>query len=200
VTPINAIEQLPIGSRPSKRKAGNRVEDLRAIPWVYSWTQCRAMLPAWYGLGSALEEYLQEDETKRLPLLQEMYSDWPFFQISIDSAALALSQANIPVFCWYAELGAEVADSTSLASAITAEHERTRATVLQVIDCDQLLERTEWLQRSIQVRNGYVDPLNLLQFELLRRAATGAGTTSVEIEHLIHLTIKGISTGMRTTG
>ena len=200
VTPINAIEQLPIGSRPSKRKKGNRVEDLRAIPWVYSWTQCRAMLPAWYGLGSALAEYLQEDEAERLVLLQEMYARWKFFQLSIDNAALALAQANMPVFKWYTELSDDVEGSAGLANAITTEHELSRLNVLKVTSCDELLEPIAWLQRSIKVRNGYVDAVNLLQYELLRRAKSGAGSTSVELEHLIHLTIKGVSTGMRTTG
>ncbi len=200
ITPINAIERLPIGSRPSKRKSGNRVEDLRAIPWVYSWTQCRAILPAWFGLGSALEGFLQEDETNHLALLQEMYNGWQFFRISLDNAALALAQANMPVFKWYAELGADIEGSDQLAESITSEHERSRKSLLQVLGNDELLEGVPWLQRSIRVRNGYVDSLNLLQYELLRRAATDAGTTSLEIEHLIHLTIKGVSTGMRTTG
>ena len=200
VTPINAIERLPIGSRPSKRKKGNRVEDLRAIPWVYSWTQCRAMLPAWYGMGSALEAYLQDDDGSRLALLREMHEQWPFFQISIDRATVALAQANMPVFRWYAELSESVPEGTTLAGWITDEHARSCAGVQKILDCDQLLERTPWLQRSIQVRNGYVDPLNMLQFELHRRAAAQAGSTTVELEYLIHLTIKGISTGMRTTG
>lgn len=200
VTPINAIERLPIGSRPSKRKKGNRVEDLRAIPWVYSWTQCRAMLPAWYGLGSALQAYLQDDDGERLQLLRDIYAGWSFFQISIDSAALALAQANMPIFKWYTELCDDVAESRTLAQSVIDEHARARAGVLKIIDCEELLERTAWLQRSIKVRNGYVDPLNLLQYELLRRAATNAGSTTVELEHLIHQTIKGISTGMRTTG
>ena len=211
VTPINAIEQLPIGSRPSKRKKGNRIEDLRAIPWVFSWTQCRAMLPTWFGLGTALESYLQDDPQERLPLLQKMYAEWPFFQIAIDSAALALSQANMPVFRWYAELGSDVPENQTLTDAVLAEHQRTRASILQVIECEELLERTAWLHRSIQVRNGYVDPLNLLQVELLRRATSSTESTTKdddgdgdkdtnEIEHLTHLTIKGVSTGMRTTG
>ena len=203
VTPINAIEQLPIGSRPSKRKKGNRIEDLRAIPWVFSWTQCRALLPTWFGLGSALEAYLQVDENTRLPLLQEMYSEWPFFRIAIDNGAFALSQANMPVFRWYAELGADVPESQTLTDTITSEHKRTCASILKVIDSDELLPRTAWLQRSIQVRNGYIDPLNLLQVELFRRAATSVESTpeeTEEIEYLTQLTIKGVSTGMRTTG
>lgn len=200
VTPINSIELLPIGSRPSKRKKGNRVEDLRAIPWVYSWTQCRAMLPAWYGLGTALEEFLAVDEATRLPLLREMYAGWSFFRISLDSATLALSQANMPVFRWYAELGKDVDGGEELGNAITTEHERSRTVLLKVFEREELLESVPWLHRSIQVRNGYVDPLNLLQYELLRRATTNAGSTTVEIDHLTHLTIKGVSTGMRTTG
>jgi len=200
VTPINAIEQLPIGSRPSKRKAGNRVEDLRAIPWVYSWTQCRALVPAWYGLGSGFEAFLKNDPAGKLELLQEMYAKWPFFQISLENAANALTQANMPVFSWYAELGSDIPESQQLAQDIIAEHERSQTALLKILQVDDLLEKTAWLKRSIQVRNGYVDPLNLLQYELLRRAATRAGTTALEIEHLTHLTIKGVSTGMRTTG
>ncbi len=200
VTPINALERLPIGSRPSKRKKGNRVEDLRAIPWVYSWTQCRAMLPAWYGLGSAVESYLQDDNGERLALLREMHAEWPFFQISIDRAEVALAQANMPIFQWYAELCENVDEGATLAGWITDEHARSRSAVLEIVHCEELLDRTPWLKRSIQVRNGYVDPLNLLQYELHRRAAAQAGSTMVELEYLTHLTIKGVSTGMRTTG
>jgi len=200
VTPINSIERLPIGSRPSKRKAGNRVEDLRAIPWVYSWTQCRALVPAWFGVGSGIAGFVAEDEENHLPLLREMYAEWPFFRISLENAAHALSQANMPIFQWYAKLAEDITDSRRLAEKIVDEHARAQSAVMNVLEIDDLLANTAWLKRSIEVRNGYVDPLNLLQCELLRRAATGAGTTTVEIEHLTHLTIKGVSTGMRTTG
>lgn len=200
VTPINSIEQLPIGSRPSKRKTGNRVEDLRAIPWVYSWTQCRALIPAWYGLGSGIEAYLAGGDETRLELLGEMYQRWPFFRIMLDNASVSLSQANMPVFRWYAKLSEDIPGSETLADSIIAEHQLTCEAVAKVLDQKELLERVPWLKRSIKVRNGYVDALNLLQCELLQRAANKAGTTEVELEHLIHLTIKGVSTGMRTTG
>ena len=141
-----------------------------------------------------------QDDVERLGLLREMYAGWSFFRISLENASVALAQANMPVFRWYAELGADIDGSEELTQAIFDEHERSRTAVLKILQVDRLLEKTPWLERSIEVRNGYVDPLNLLQCELLRRAATGAGTTTVEIEHLIHLTIKGVSTGMRTTG
>ncbi|MEM8945209.1 MAG: phosphoenolpyruvate carboxylase [Planctomycetota bacterium] len=200
VTPINAIEQLPIGSRPSKRKRGNRVEDLRAIPWVYSWNQCRAMLPAWYGSGSAFEKYLDGQQTDRIDLLREMYADWPFFRITIDNAGLALAQANLPIFAWYGELATSIEGGQTLVDAVFEEHVRTQSALLLITEREELLDPIPWLGRSIRVRNGYVDPLNLLQYELLRRASIDAGSTTVELERLIHLTIKGVSTGMRTTG
>ena len=201
VTPINAIEQLPIGSRPSKRKKGNRVEDLRAIPWVYSWTQCRAMIPAWYGSGTAFENFIgTEQGDSKLQLLREMYAQWPFFRITIDNATLALAQANMPVFAWYGQLAKEIEGGQQLVDAVFQEHRRTQSALLQITEREELLQPIPWLSRSISVRNGYVDPLNLLQCELLRRGSIGADSTSVELERLIHLTIKGVSTGMRTTG
>ncbi|QDT01324.1 phosphoenolpyruvate carboxylase [Adhaeretor mobilis] len=208
VTPISAIEQLPIGSRPSKRKGGNRIEDLRAIPWVYSWTQCRCLLPAWYGLGSAFEAYVG-DQFSRLESLQKMHREWPFFGIAIDNSMHALAQANMSVFAKYASLATGVEEHEELTEAILKEFERSRHAVLAITGSSQLLDRIPWLQRSIKARNGYVDPLNLLQVELLRRGKQDRVKQEVETgdddqlnqwEHLTHLTVKGVSTGMRTTG
>ncbi|MEQ8835586.1 MAG: phosphoenolpyruvate carboxylase, partial [Lacipirellulaceae bacterium] len=205
VTLINAIEQLPIGSRPSKRKKGNRVEDLRAIPWVYSWTQCRCLLPAWFGLGSAFEAFVGNDFDK-VEALQQMHREWPFFGIAIDNSTQALAQANMSVFAKYAALAADIDGGEELAEAILTEYERSRHAVLAITGSAKLLDRIPWLQRSIKARNGYVDPLNLLQVELLRRGLQennedpAASGRLNQWEHLTHLTVKGISTGMRTTG
>lgn len=204
VTPINAIEQLPIGSRPSKRKGGNRVEDLRAIPWVYSWTQCRCLLPAWYGLGSAFEAFVGNDFSK-LETLQKMVREWPFFGIAMENSSQALAQANMSVFAKYAALAADIEGGEELAEAILTEFQRTRHAVLAITGSGELLDRIPWLQRSIKARNGYVDPLNLLQVELLRRGRQtkddpAASGLLNQWEHLTHLTVKGVSTGMRTTG
>lgn len=202
VTPIDEIERLPIGSRPSKRKASNRIEDLRAIPWVFSWTQCRALLPAWYGLGSAVEQRLADEGVAEL--LQTMYREWPFFTGAIDNAALALAKANMPVLRHYARLGAHLPGADALTAAISDEFQRSRRAVLAITGNAELLDDVPWLQRSIQVRNGYVDPLNVVQVVLLQRLAADpdahAGEAPDELEHLANLAIKGVSAGMRTTG
>ncbi|MCA9237274.1 MAG: phosphoenolpyruvate carboxylase, partial [Planctomycetales bacterium] len=202
VTPIDEIERLPIGSRPSKRKASNRIEDLRAIPWVFSWTQCRALLPAWYGLGSAVEARLGDEGVR--DMLQTMYREWPFFTAAISNADLALAKANMPVFKLYAKQGKNVPGADELTAAIIDEFDRSKRAVLAITGGEQLLDDVPWLQRSIQVRNGYVDPLNVVQAVLLERLAAEpdahADAIPDELEHLVNLTIKGVSAGMRTTG
>lgn len=208
VTPIAGIEQLPIGSRPSRRKGGDRIEDLRAIPWVFSWTQCRCLLPAWYGLGSALAELLEESPAA-LKDLQNMYRDWRFFRATIDNSILALSKANLPVFRRYVELAGDDAEIEQIAQFIYDEFSRTRQAVLAITGEQELLENVPWLQRSIIVRNGYVDPLNFVQVEIMRRRneieAEGLEDSEEleELEELASLTqqvIKGVAAGMRTTG
>ncbi|MBX3425175.1 MAG: phosphoenolpyruvate carboxylase [Pirellulales bacterium] len=202
VTPIDEIERLPIGSRPSKRKASNRIEDLRAIPWVFSWTQCRALLPAWYGLGSAVESVA--DDPTAMDALRTMYRDWPFFEATISNAALALAKANMPVFRLYARLGSEIPGANELTAAIIAEFERSERAVVAIAGGSELLDDVPWLKRSIQVRNGYVDPLNVVQAALLdrtaRRPVSSADALPDESEHIMNITIKGVSAGMRTTG
>ncbi|BBO32067.1 phosphoenolpyruvate carboxylase [Lacipirellula parvula] len=200
-TPINAIERLPIGSRPSKRKASGRIEDLRAIPWVFSWTQNRCIIPAWYGIGSACEA-LTTAEPSMAAILANMYRQWSFFTAMIDNASLALAKANMTVFKQYAELAAGIAGADELTASIVAEYDRSRRAILTITGNRELLDEVPWLQRSINIRNGYVDPLNMIQVELLQRAARGAATPErqEELEYLTNLTVKGLSTGMRTTG
>lgn len=202
VTPIDEIERLPIGSRPSKRKGGNRIEDLRAIPWVFSWTQCRAILPAWYGIGSAVEPLL--DDPAAIDLLRKMLKEWAFFEATISNAELALAKANMPVFQLYGELGNQIEGGQQLAQAIVDEYERSRRAVCAINNTENLLESIPWLGRSIQVRNGYVDALNVAQVVLLERVANDPDAYQHAmpdaLEHLVNLGINGVSAGMRTTG
>lgn len=202
VTPINLIERLPIGSRPSKRKASNRIEDLRAIPWVFSWTQNRSLLPAWFGMGAAYERVASARPAAK-EQLANAYRDWPFFTSAIDNAMLALAKANMNVFRHYTRLAESIEGAGELSQAIIDEFERAKRAVLEITNSRELLDSVPWLQQSIQVRNGYVDPLNLVQVELIRRrqqAATESIEQRAEIEHLASLSVKGIAAGMRTTG
>lgn len=200
-TPINAIERLQIGSRPAKRKAGGRIEDLRAIPWVFSWTQNRCLIPAWYGLGGACES-LTSAEPEMAGVLATMYRKWSFFTAMIDNASLAMSKANMTVFRQYARLAEAIEGADELTAAIIAEYDRSRQAILSITGSRELLDEVPWLQRSITVRNGYVDPLNMIQVELLQRAVRGGHDSEAAevLEHLTNLTVKGLSTGMRTTG
>ena len=197
-TPINAIERLPIGSRPSKRKAGGRIEDLRAIPWVFSWTQNRCIIPAWFGIGAGCEA-LTQAEPSMAAVLANMYRKWSFFTAMIDNAALALAKANMTVFEQYAQLASSIDGAAELTETIVTEYERSRQAILHITGNRELLDEVPWLQRSISIRNGYVDPLNMIQVELLQRSARSPETAG-DLEHLTNLTVKGLSTGMRTTG
>ncbi|MBA61444.1 MAG: phosphoenolpyruvate carboxylase [Planctomycetaceae bacterium] len=201
VTPINQIEKLPIGSRPSKRRKGDKVENLRAIPWVFSWTQCRCLIPAWFGIGSACKQFV---DTGEFETLQGMYDEWTFFKAIIDNAALALAKTNMPVFSRYAQLGADLEGGSELIEMINTEYENTLNAILKLTGSEQLLDKVGWLYRSIDVRNGYVGPLNLLQIELMKRCAAASEDDSPEylsdLDYQTQLTIKGVSTGMRGTG
>ncbi|MEO0529275.1 MAG: phosphoenolpyruvate carboxylase [Planctomycetota bacterium] len=200
VTPIREIEGLAIGSRPAKRKKGDAIEDLRAIPWVFSWTQSRCLLPAWYGLGLGLEKLLAEKGGQEA--LRSMYTDWPFFRATIHNAELALAKANMTVFDRYAERAEDDSGMKEIAGMLDAEYDRARKALLAVVDRDELLAAIPWLQESIKVRNRYVDPLNLIQLEVMRRSreADADGGPSEELKHLSELSVKSVAAGMRTTG
>ena len=201
-TPISEIEQLPIGSRPSRRKKSNALKDLRAIPWVFSWTQARFLLPAWYGVGSAFNDLV--DDTQTLKMLRTMYQEWSFFQATIDNAELALAKVDLGIAKQYAELLTTDA-SDELMRLITEEFHRAKRVVLDVRGHDELLQATPWLKQSISVRNWYTDPLNFIQIELLRRMQASEhhpldDAAYEELRHLTRLTVNGIATGLRTTG
>jgi phosphoenolpyruvate carboxylase len=205
-TPISEIEQLPIGSRPSRRKPGGGLADLRAIPWVFSWTQSRCLLPAWFGLGASLEQW--NDDAEIFSHLREMYQQWPFFRGMIDNAELALAKSDLGVSQSYAALAKDLPNGTVIASMIQDEYMRSVNAVCKITGQDSMLDGTPWLKESIRVRNYFVDPLNLIQIELMRRhqlSANGDGenVTDTEVEekrHLMRLSINGIAAGMRTSG
>ena len=202
-TPIDEIESLNIGSRPARRRGERTLADLRAIPWVFSWTQNRCLIPAWYGLGCALVELL-DGNPQGWQTVFEMYRQWPFFQATIDNAALALAKADKFIASRYAELVSNEEVRQRIGTMIAEERERSRRALLALTGGTDLLSSTPWLQESIDARNPYVDPLNLIQIELIRRRRNfPADATSDEAERirgLLRLTVQGIAAGMRTTG
>jgi phosphoenolpyruvate carboxylase len=191
-TPLEEIAQLPIGSRPSKRYAGG-LDALRAIPWVFAWTQTRAILPAWYGVGSALDEVGSREGGQEE--LSEMYQRWPFFRTVLDNVEMVIAKTDLAIAARYAEL-AKPELRKHIWPAIREEHKKTKAWVKRLTGSRQLLERNPALQRSIQLRNPYVDPLNLIQVELVRRKRAGDETAT----RPLLLTVNGIAAGMRNTG
>jgi len=200
-TPISEIEQLPIGSRPSRRMGGGSLADLRAIPWVFSWTQCRCLIPAWYGLGSAVEAMSEKGDA--LHHLREMYQNWPFFRATMENAELALAKTDLDIAEQYADLADNSQTLIRVKQLVTSEFHRTLNAVSAITGNDELLDGTLWLKESIRVRNRYIDPLNLIQVELLRRLRKCPEENHEdygELQHLTRLTINGLAAGMRTTG
>lgn len=201
-TPISEIERLPIGSRPSRRRERKSLSDLRAIPWTFAWTQSRQFIPAWYGLGTALWDYVQS-RNDDWSILQEMYDRWPLFQAVIDNAILALAKADLGIAQRYAEL-ADRATGQEVWKLIEDEFHRSQAVVLMITRQPALLAGTPWLQQSILERNPSVDPLNLIQIELIRRMRTameeGKEDVADRLGQLVRLTIQGVASGLRTTG
>lgn len=205
VTPIDEIENLPIGSRPARRRGERTLDDLRAIPWVFAWTQNRCLIPAWYGLGTALTE-VKYDDLRAWQTIRTMYKEWPFFAATIDNAALAMAKADMYVAQRYSELTDDADVRKRMWQRIAAERDRSRQAILDVVGEKELLGSTPWFQASIEVRNPYIDPLNLIQIEFLkrRRAALEAGheppPENDPLRDLLRLTVQGVAAGMRTTG
>ncbi|EFW93429.1 phosphoenolpyruvate carboxylase [Haladaptatus paucihalophilus DX253] len=186
-TPITVIEDLNLGSRPASRSGERTVEDLRAIPWVFSWTQSRCILPGWYSLAKGLDAY-GDVET-----LREMYEEWPFFRTTIDNAAMALARTDLEITAEYADLASPKLREQFFPE-LEAEYERSAELVLDITGRDDLLSR-EWLRESLDRRNPYVDPLNLLQVRLLRQSHL----TETE-RRTLRLTVTGVAAGMKNTG
>ncbi|MEG3192527.1 phosphoenolpyruvate carboxylase [Lysobacter sp. D1-1-M9] len=193
-TPIDVIERLRIGSRPSKRGGSGGIESLRAIPWVFAWSQNRCGLTAWYGVGTALERALQ---THGRDHLAEMARDWPFFGTLIDDVEMALASSDPAIFERYSQLAGDL--HPRLHPRIAAEFERTRSAVLAIKGCDELLAGDYRMRQSIRLRNPYVDPISLLQVDLLARWRA-AGCPDDELLHALVATVNGIAAGVQNTG
>ncbi|MEP7337278.1 MAG: phosphoenolpyruvate carboxylase [Acidobacteriota bacterium] len=202
-TPVEELQHMRIGSRPAKRKTGSKsLDDLRAIPWVFGWTQSRHLLPGWLAVGTALENFVAEGPRKKLAVLREMYECWPFFHSTISNIEMTLAKADFQIARQYAERLPEPALGQRIFKMLEQEYERACRVVLQITGEKRLLENAPVLRRSIAVRNPYVDPMSYLQVELLARNREG-GLSKKDEEKLLYailLTINGIAAGMRNTG
>ena len=196
-TPIAEIAELNIGSRPASRTASARIEDLRAIPWVFSWGQCRLMLPGWYGFGTAVDRWLA-DHPRGVAQLADMHARWPFFKSVLSNMTMVLGKTDLAVASRYAELVPDAAVRDAVFPRIADEHARTIRHCLAITQQSTLLEDNPTLARSIRNRFPYLDPLNHLQVELLRRYR--AGDADERTRRAIHLTINGLAAGLRNSG
>jgi phosphoenolpyruvate carboxylase len=197
-TVITEIATLNIGSRPASRKKTRAIEDLRAIPWVFSWAQCRLMLPGWYGFGSAVEEWLTQHPDKGMPFLQELYREWPFFRTLLSNMDMVLAKSSIAIASRYAELVADENLRAKIFGRIRAEWHSCIETLLDIMGQDRLLQGNPLLERSIRNRFPYLDPLNHVQVELLKEHRTH--DVDEQVLRGIQLTINGISAGLRNSG
>jgi phosphoenolpyruvate carboxylase len=195
-TPISAIETLQIGSRPARRGQRQSLSDLRAIPWTFAWTQSRHILPAWFGLGTAVRRFVDSSDPD-WSTLRAMYGQWPMFTALIDNAELALAKADMQIARLYAALASDPS-SDDVWRLISDEFEKSRAAILLIKENNELLADTDWLRSSVRTRNPYVDPLNLSQINLLGRLRTNDADD--ELVNLARLSIQGIAAGLRTTG
>lgn len=198
VTPIGEIAGLHIGSRPAARRASGRIEDLRAIPWVFSWSLARIMLPGWYGFGSGVEAYLSTGRARKLQLLREMHADWPFFRVMLANMDMLLAKTDLGIASRYARLAQDQKRARVLLARIEAEQTLTLRHLFSIQQSRELLADNPTLARSIRNRRPYIDPLNHLQIELLRRFRTGDRDDRVQRALLI--TINGIAAGLRNSG
>ncbi|MDL9935816.1 phosphoenolpyruvate carboxylase [Gordonia sp. ABSL1-1] len=196
-TPLSEIGALNIGSRPASRKQTEKISDLRAIPWVLSWTQSRVMLPGWYGTGSAFAEWVG-DSDERLQLLHRYYADWPFFRTVMSNMAQVLAKSDMGLAHRYAQLVPDEALRDKVFGMIVDEHDRTIAMYSKITGTDDLLADNAALKRSVYNRFPYLEPLNLLQVELLRRFR--AGDDAPRLRRGIQLTMNGLATALRNSG
>jgi phosphoenolpyruvate carboxylase len=211
-TPIGEIAKMHIGSRPAKRVETNRIEDLRAIPWVFGWTQTRHLVPAWMGVGSGLSWFLSassreirwapHDRRTRVALLRRMYRTLPFFRALIDNIQMTLAKADFDIAHEYARLVKPEELGRRVYNDLREEFELTREMVLLITGQQKILDNNITLQRSIELRNPYVDPMSYIQVELLRRLRSGAPAPDeeAELERAVFLSINGIAAGLRNTG
>jgi phosphoenolpyruvate carboxylase len=192
MTPLLEIAELKIGSRPASRTKSDRIEDLRAIPWVFSWAQARVMLPGWYGVGQALEAFPDKG------LLREMAAAWPFFRATLDNMEMVLAKSDMAIARRYSTLVQDRAMADTLFERIRSAWETTHDSLLAITGESRLLEKNPALDASIRLRLPYIEPLNLLQVELLRRYR--AGETDARVREGIQLSINAVATALRNSG
>jgi len=201
-TPIREIAELNIGSRPASRKANQKIEDLRAIPWGFSWGQCRLTLPGWFGFGSAVEQFLDRPTDKErkaaLALLQKMVKQWPFFKTLLSNMDMVLAKSDLALASRYSELVSDIKLRKKVFASIEAEWHRTAHAMALLTGEKHRLANNPALARSIRHRFPYIDPLHHLQVELIRRYREGK--TDERVQRGIHISINGIAAGLRNTG
>ena len=197
-TVITEISTLNIGSRPASRSRTRKIEDLRAIPWVFSWAQCRLMLPGWYGFGSAVEAWVAQHPDKGIALLQELYREWPFFRMLLSNMDMVLAKSSIAIASRYAELVPDETLRQNIFGRIRREWHASIEALLDIMGHDRLLQKNPLLERSIRNRFPYLDPLNHVQVELLKAHRAQSGDE--QVLRGIQLTINGISAGLRNSG
>jgi len=197
-TPIREIAELNIGSRPSARRATQNIEDLRAIPWVFSWSLNRAILPGWFGFGSAVKQFIEREGDAGMKQLQAMNQNWAFFRGLLSNMDMVLSKTDMGIASRYAELVPDEELRTRIFGAIEAEWQTTVEMLFAITGAATLLEDNPTLARSLTTRTPYIDPLNHLQVSLLHRHR--AGDSDEKVKRAIHLTINGIAAGLRNSG
>jgi phosphoenolpyruvate carboxylase len=195
-TPLREIAQLNIGSRPASRKPSQRIEDLRAIPWGFSWGQCRITLPGWYGFGSAVQKILEQPQGEQL--LRQMFKQWPFFKALLSNMEMVLTKSDLGIAKRYSQLASNPAQAKKIFARITQEWELTQRALDVITQNKSRLAGNAPLARSIRYRFPYIDPLHHLQVELIRRYR--AGQTDERVQRGIHIAINGIAAALRNTG
>jgi phosphoenolpyruvate carboxylase len=215
-TPIGELASLNIGSRPPKRTASDRIEDLRAIPWVFSWMQSRITLPGWYGVGTSLTNFANKSP-HNIELMQEMYYSWPFFTAMLDNSQMSLAKADMEIGAKYATLVTDQKIATRIYGAIRNEFEKTVNIINTITASKALLDNSPVLQKSIRLRNPYVDPISYIQVELLRRLRALPSDEEVaqvnnpsktaeineqrqELQAAVLLSINGVAASLKNTG
>ncbi|MFO8044591.1 MAG: phosphoenolpyruvate carboxylase [Halomonas sp.] len=198
VTPEGSLGRLPLGSRPTKRRQDGGVETLRAIPWIFAWTQIRLMLPAWLGSGEAFSRRLEEEDG--LEVLQEMRDSWPFFGTYLDMLEMLLAKADVGIAAYYEHRLVDEPALKALGERLRQRFGRLNEVLLQVLEQEELLEKTPLIRQAIAVRNPYIDPLHGLQAELLQRNRDADGAISADLSRALMVTMAGIAAGLRNTG
>lgn len=197
-TVITEIAALNIGSRPASRKKTTAIEDLRAIPWVFSWAQCRLMLPGWFGFGSAIAAWKAQHGEEGMRLLAEMNREWGFFRTMLSNIDMVLGKSDLAIARRYAELVTDADLRERIFALLTAEWQLSVDSLLEITGQAELLDGNPLLKRSVRNRFPYIDPLNHLQVTLLRRYRQG--NTDIRLQRGIHLTINGVAAGLRNSG